>query len=327
METRLDNVVGAPFPVRENFSPATGEPNAGRKQHKYRIRLASRTMPQRIEVVFRGLLSPDQWNGHKPFGAPRLGNLPVEQTLWRVSGPRPFAPRRAATDDDRLEHGLIRHKTLAAIIERAAAASGPKTDELLNWYRPWARRYAYSRHEVQLALSSVKRPELVRSTLAELKKIAGRQLAVAKSIEAEAILRNWLEKPPLATDAADLWQATLASSCPVALLSERGTGGSESTGDLSFYRTGTSNIWSRLNAAFAIVVFICIVRMGIKRGLLPMFTRRWPHLLGTAAGLFWWLFLSPSLVGLFIVAACLAASVRSGWQNEQRNDSAIVPLS
>jgi hypothetical protein len=41
---------------------------------------------------------------------------------------------------------------------------------------------------------------------------------------------------------------------------------------------------------------------------------RWPHALGVAAGLFYWLYLSPSIVGWLIVAASLATALR-GWKS------------
>ena len=303
----------------------SGEPNA---QHReYRIQLASRTLPQRIEVVFRGRLKSRQWSETQPWDAPRLGELPVGKTLWRVCGPRQFAPTHAATPAERLAHELIRLQNTADIIEQGIALPNRKSDDLLNWYRPWARRCAAMQHEVRRALSTVNRPQLLRSAEDLLQRIGNRQIEIAKELQAGDILNLRQEGPPLTADVNSLWSTTLGSSRPSALYAEDAVENADSGhGDLSFVPRRASDIWTRLYAVFAVAAVSILVRQGIRGGLLSMLARRWPHLLGVAAGLVWWLFLNPSPLGLVIVAVCLIASVRAGWQDHPRNDSIIVPL-
>ena len=63
--------------------------------------LASDPLPQRVEVLFDnepsavGFEAPGEplslpWAAHRRFHAPRLGDLPVERTLWTIAGPRWF---------------------------------------------------------------------------------------------------------------------------------------------------------------------------------------------------------------------------------------------
>ncbi len=321
IETRLDHAVGVPVVDGESSS-------AGRE---YRIQLASRTLPQRIEVVFRGRLRTDQWRERQPWDAPRLGDLPVEKTLWRVCGPRQFPPSRPATAAQRLQHELIRLENVAAIIEQGIALPNRKADELRDWYHPWAHRCGDVQHEVLRATAAVNQLDPARTARDLLKRFDDRQREIAKELQAEDILNRRREEIPAAIDTGALWETTLASAGPIALLLEdrRQSPGSgpKSKGNLSFYPRRTSDVWTRFYAVLAIVVTIGLVQQGAPGGLLPMFARRWPHLLGVVAGLLCWFFLNPSLLGLIIVAVCLIASVRSGWQDQSRSDSAIVPLS
>jgi hypothetical protein len=331
IETHLDHVLCVPVPHGESSPKATDPAAAASEVREYRIQLASRTLPQRIEVVFSGRLATDQWREPKAWAAPRLGDLPVERTLWRVCGPRQFAPNRPATAADRLAHELIRLSNTAAIIEQGLALPNRKTDELLNWYRPWARRCAAMQYEVRSALSAVNQPLAVRSARDLLQRIDDRQREIAKELQAEDILNRWRDEIPAALDANTLWDTTPPSPQSTALLVENGADGDGSgdngKGDLSFYPLRASNFWTRFYAVLAIVAAMGLAQQGLRGGLLPMLANRWPHLLGVVAGLLWWLFLNPSLLGLIIVAVCLMASVRSPWQDGQRNDSAIIPLS
>ena len=326
IEVRVEDTAVAALPVDNDVAKKEDALNANGEKNRYRIQLASRTMPQRIEVVFQGHISRAQWSGYAPFAAPRLGDVPVKQTLWKIWCPRRFTAESRATNGDRLEHELARHKNLAAIIERQTALPGARPDDLLNWYRPWARRYANSRRQIQKILSDIKHTEKVRETLSELDRSDMRQLAIAENIGAENIYREYLNKLPSDGGAGSLLRASLATSSPASFLLSQGPDGDGSI-KLSFYRIGTSNVWGRLKAAFFILVFSLIISGAIKLGLLSTFARRRPYLLGTAAGIFWWLFLSPSILGLAIAIACLAASVRFVRRRERHNDSAVVPLS
>jgi hypothetical protein len=50
--------------------------------------------------------------------------------------------------------------------------------------------------------------------------------------------------------------------------------------------------------------------VGLVRGTLTETLRRWPHATGLVLGLAWWLWLSPSVVGLGIVLASISIAGR-----------------
>ncbi|MBN2296793.1 MAG: hypothetical protein JXM70_30485, partial [Pirellulales bacterium] len=331
IEIRLDDMLTVPV---ANDEPPTkaGDATAEKSRwRKYRIQLSSRTLPQRIEVVFRGRLATAQWRQQSPGNAPRLGNLPVAKTLWCVRGPRQYAPIRPATSADCLRHEIMRLQNTIAIIEQGIALPNRKADEFLNWYRPWNRRYMAAEYDVRLAAAAVDELDLTSQANDLLKQIDSRRREIAKELQAENIPAPQEVQTPPAVDANALWSTTLVASRPVAMLIEDTQAAEEATaaaqGDLSFRPVRTSDLWTRFYAILAIVAVIGIAQRGFHGELLATLARRWPHLLGVVAGLLWWLFLNPSLLGLIIVAVCLIASVRPGWQDEPHGDSMIVPLS
>jgi hypothetical protein len=63
-----------------------------------------------------------------------------------------------------------------------------------------------------------------------------------------------------------------------------------------------------------LAALIILLLLGLRRGRLVEWFTRWPHAIGVAAGLAWWLWLSPSILGWGIVLVSLAASLLSGWK-------------
>ena len=66
----------------------------------------------------------------------------------------------------------------------------------------------------------------------------------------------------------------------------------------------------RLVAAGVLVVLTGLAVVGLRRGRLTGVLRRWPHAAGAVLGLAWWLWLTPSVLGLGIALASVLAAGR-----------------
>jgi hypothetical protein len=72
------------------------------------------------------------------------------------------------------------------------------------------------------------------------------------------------------------------------------------------YRPGAAQSWlSRLAGIALFLVVVGLAALVIRRGLFWNWFVRWPYVFGVGIGLAWWLWLSPSAVGLLIVLAVL----------------------
>jgi hypothetical protein len=70
-------------------------------------------------------------------------------------------------------------------------------------------------------------------------------------------------------------------------------------------------LFYRLTAAAVLALLAGLAVAGAIPGKLTATLRRWPHVTGVALGLAWWLWLSPSFLGLGIVLGCVLAAGRA----------------
>ena len=72
------------------------------------------------------------------------------------------------------------------------------------------------------------------------------------------------------------------------------------------YRPIEAQSWlPRLAGIAGFLVAVGLAALLFRRGLLGNWFVRWPYVFGVGIGLAWWLWLSPSVVGLLIVLAVL----------------------
>ncbi len=123
--------------------PAATIPNG---PGKWKLPLASERLPQRIEVVFQGVLADPLGYGPRNLTAPSLGVLPADRTLWTVSIPPPLIiqsgkDRNAVSLDSQQ---WIRIRNVAETIASAEnLLLSDDAEETLHWYQARSR-YLYS---------------------------------------------------------------------------------------------------------------------------------------------------------------------------------------
>ena len=161
--------------------------------------------------------SPAGWTRRCSFRAPKLGDLPVERTVWTIASPRTL---QAAIVDGGRNHAA------AACLRQCAAG-----DIAAQWQRFVAEG-------------------------------PGDRFSAATSGTVDAIALD--------------------------------------------YRPIEAQSWlPRLAGIAGFLVVVGLAALVIRRGLLGNWFARWPYVFGVGFGLAWWLWLSPSAVGLLIVLAVL----------------------
>jgi len=280
----------------------------------WQVSLGPGALPQRIEILFAGT-EPDPVIPRPPqLGAPEIVDMPARQTLWSICGPGRFdvATGEGLTPADRLDQEMVRLRTIAEMIEKAVSSAAGEPEELVRWYRPWARRWNLSQERVLRRLASAEGTEASASARAEVEALQRRQSLFAERLGAgEGLAQGPGETAP-SEDPIGLWRWNLdRSQSAVRCITEPGAQGIP----LVVREPRRDWPWWRVLVAAGIAAGTAVLVVGIRRGVLPRAASRSPHLVGAAGGLIWWLMLTPSALGLLLMGGSLV-----GWWAARRRN-------
>lgn len=278
------------------------------------VPLGTPHLTQRIEVLFRGKLpvSPDR---QRELPAPMLLDLPVQHTLWTVYGPpkagEPLAP--AARMLSRSEQEMLRARSAASVIGEMTWEG--TLNEMARWYRPWAGRLMAAVKAYQQCLPRAGQPQL------QVAELIREQRDIAAGLEASAQLQEFLDQKEPEARSQDLWEWSIQRrDDPLRCAQTEGSGRLTISYENPVWGDSQSRTW----AALALVAFAVVLAAVLRRITTWEPLRRWPHLLGVIFGLAWWLWLSPSILGLCFVAISLLAAVLPTFRRPA--DANVVPL-
>jgi hypothetical protein len=305
---------------------------------RWRFPLASRQLPQRVEVLFRGRPAATERANRRNFEAPVLGNLPVRQTLWTVIGPSLSAEGEpdSAPVVSPWKQDLSRLRSAAAAFESACTVQSDDPEETLRTYQLWNQRVEAARTAVTRALAACATGSASATSGAE------RETAAAQR-ESEAIETQRAElvkRVARATGLAGARATALASAAPNSgeMLRRASAGAKCATGFAGASATGSasatpvvrcafegraesvlldsrsaegSGFFVRLLAAVVLALLACAAAAGAIPGRVTAIVRHWPHAAGMLLGVVWWLWLWPSVIGLAIVLGCAIAAGRA----------------
>jgi len=269
---------------------------------RWQVPLSGGRLPQRIEVVFVGQWSSDK-DVPRVIEGPKLIGLPVERTLWTISGPHWAGASEISNGDAARQIRLdaARFESTAGLIETAVnslAEAAP--DEAPRWYTPWARRMLSSRES--LRRSQVLADGIVDDFGAQAELIEEDQAGLAERIGTADVLKRLAVERPLADSATQLWERSLKRSGG-ALYAELLGESSAITVDYAHNRA--SDLAIRIVAVLVTAILLLAAVAIVLYTPLVEWAQSRPRAVGVLAGLFWWLFLSPSAFGWLIVALCL----------------------
>jgi hypothetical protein len=204
------------------------------------VPLASQASTSRVEMLFFAASAIPQslpgWPRRCSFVAPKLGDLPVERTVWTIAAPRTFQPAEGEKGSDTV------------------------SQEQGGFSRVGGRENG-SDPSFPLASANV---------------AAGDIAAQWQRFVAEG-------------------QASVSSAAP----------GPNDVVALE-YRPIEPRAWlPRLAGIAGFLVIVGLAGLIVRLGLLRSVIVRWPAVFGVGFGLAWWLWLSPSAVGLLIVLVVL----------------------
>ncbi len=275
----------------------------------WRFPLTSRYLPECVEVLFRGHLPKTNQIDRQSFTAPMLGNLPVRQTLWTIIGPSSWKTSEAegVPTVSPWKQELSRLKSAAAAFESAALAHGDDPDEASRCCQLWTYRLTAARAAAQRELAAAGAGPEIANAQQEVDAVEKQRGELAKRLETAGILPK-LSAPGSAADGPDeVFRRLPSVGQPAVRCSCEGRADSLR---LDAQPAEGNGLFYRLAAAAALAVLTCLAVVGLLRGTLTETLRRWPHATGLVLGLAWWLWLSPSIVGLGIALASISIAAR-----------------
>jgi len=311
IDVRADGLAAAARPVGENH---------------WSVALGDGKLPQQIEVVFTADVAGESaGNGRLLLSAPVLRDLPVEQTLWSVTaatdgnsvgnnvvGGSAIGGNMAvagAAPTTAIHQDLIRLETISQLLESTATApaAGPD-DQIARWFAPWTHRLLVARAAVDRWRAREGSTEAGRAADEETQRIDRLQSKLTHRLGIGSLTTEESASRPVADDALDIWNRSDGAAQPMEGYYVHGFG---PTLALALPRRGLSEIAWRLISAIVGATIVGLLFW--LAGRPSQWTSRvsWPTILAVAAGLFWWLEMEPSWLGLAIVAASLIAVLRS----------------
>jgi len=299
----------------------------------WRLPLGPERLPQRIEVVFTGILSRGPRAGGRSSTSPRLESpvleqIPTEQTLWTVVGPSHF---KAGEPQDigsisPWSQELIRLKNTAEMIRLASKVSLDleDRDSTFRWYWRWARRLAAARTEFRRQVARGVALSRTRTARSEVRQIDQQQSRISQELGMVTVFEQLSAAEPAADDPSELWRRSQDNPQTATRCCLPGAVGSLA---LTYRPAGVSRLRGGLMSATCLTALIALIVLGLRRGVLAESFKRWPSAVGVIVGLAWWLWLSPSILGWGIVLVSLASAVLSGWKRPRSpQGSTIIAL-
>lgn len=269
-------------------------------ENSWEIQLGDNKLPRRLEVAWTGDL---KWGGTNELFlvGPTLENIPVDRTLWTISAPELAGPATLASGSpiSNLRTELFRFESTVALIDAAASALLDESrDELARWYLPWRDALLARGVCVESARLAESQDELAGEAATEIKRVAQGQARLDERLgTAKAALPTPApDETPPATRVTDLWRATQSGrSLTYGLASEPGS--------LAIHCPSiqSGHSWVRVAAAVILLIAAVVVTTLSRRGQIR-FTWPQPALYAglIAIGLVWWLWMTPSALGLAI---------------------------
>jgi hypothetical protein len=295
--------------------PVTPEPGNG---NRWQLPLLLGRLPQRVEVLFTGRVAAER--NRAALVAPRLGDLRVRQTVWRIYAPQgtrfpgqtPWGPLRAE---------LLSLRNATALAAADVNASEAEPEELYCWHRlcvaQLTRRRAAVETQLTEALSAGRDtgepPPAIRAELKAAKDTAAR---IERWIAAHASLASASQDAGLGPGLQSLWLATFESGeAPICIVGE---GWNDRVG-VDLAESGQLGWRNPLRGAMLILLAVGVAGL-LQLEWLGSLVGRLGYLLVALVGVGWWFYLWPGFVGALLAGGSLAL-----WIAQRGHRARVVP--
>jgi hypothetical protein len=240
-----------------------------------------------------------------PLPVLQLEGWPVEETLLTVSTPRDY---HVLAGGARVDAGVCDEARQASAISLVdlpvEVVATTSTDDLAAWFRPWVQWVVSRNKRGALEKAADGDPGVIKSVV-----LSDNWLRLARRLHAEELLKQIADQQP-ATDTMDVWQFVHQSSPVTRFRWFAANAPRELTLRHDWPGGWPARLWQTAWIGLAVVCALALPRFSV---LADVF-RRWPHFVGVAIGLLWWLYCQPSVLGWLLVAFSVAASLRSGFR-------------
>jgi hypothetical protein len=239
------------------------------------IPLGPDQLPQRIDVVFFGRLLSNFAIPGETISAPILADLPVEQTLWTIHGPVGMHMDKALLEHaltDAVQQARFRANSATLALESAEMLMPPVTEEgFESWRQTWQRR----RDLASRVVDGTSGPPSEAGT--ESFDLAGQSLDGAENGRGQPV--------------------------------RFAMNGVSSSVIIQFSPDEVSDLGQRAGISVAIACLGLLFGFVRQRVRLREWIEQSWHALGVGLGVVWWLWFTPSSVGLLVMALFLAAAL------------------
>jgi hypothetical protein len=269
-------------------------------EQRWEIPLGDGRLPVRIELVFSGPW-PAAASTAAQFERPRLIGIPAVRTIWTVAGPEWAKAGRALNADAQsaAHQQAERVRMVASLITSAANTLSESTPELAHgWFESKARRMMSGRQSLADLVGRDRVTDWIdEDDLNHVLEDTAERLAATDS--------TWQTTSNASPDRSSraIWEGSVATSQNQLCAA---TTGDASSIALVYPDAAHGDLAVRILQA----MLACAVLLGAFV-LLPRAARRdWrmthPRPIAAGIGLFWWLFLWPSILGLVLVVLASA---------------------
>ncbi len=214
----------------------------------WRFPLASRQLPERVEVLFRRRLSATDQTNRQNFEAPVLGSLPVRQTLWTVIGQssRPLSDPEGVPTVSAWKQELARLRSAAAAFQSACTVQSDDPDETLRSYQLWNQRLKAARTAVERELTAAGAGPETAGGQREANAIEKQRGELVKRVEAAGALARPAAVPVTQNSGESFRRAWATGSASAgatgsASASATGSAGASATGSAGASATGSAS--------------------------------------------------------------------------------------
>jgi hypothetical protein len=286
-----------------NVSVGTVPVSIGRiGEQRWRIPLGTTSLPQRIEVVFHGLLGAVdrslqtlqtlQSSQTIALIGPTVLDLPCGETFWTVQGPAQFGegtPTLTHTRTGRVDLAKRRLDTARQLVQSAPTGVGR---EGANHVEPWRANRQHWLEQLDRELFRARSAEDQTTTIA------------AREASADTIPRY---------DLSSTWGLPRTAAASTIYTALRGSAGRI---EIRYPGSRWRTIAQRLIAVSILIAVVVVLLRMLRAQWVRELLMRYPQFAVGVFGFAWWLWLIPSVAGFAMIVLTALISLRSPWKTK-----------